>query len=339
MSAAAPFRRMAVLGLGLLGGSVAAAARERGVCADVVGYARRPEPLVLARERGFVDAVFDRADGAAAAVEGADLVVLATPVGAMPAVVADAAPGLASGCLVTDVGSVKGSLADRLPGLLPEGVRFVGSHPMAGSHETGVEHARADLLEGACCVVTGESDDDPDAARLAGFWESLGARVVLRAPHTHDEHVAWVSHLPHLLAFAYARALERAPDTAGELAGTGFRDFVRIAHSDGDLWSEILALNAKALAGPLRAFSEALGELSRAVESGDADAIASVEALLRASGERLDSFVPHNSLAKQGVTSHTGARRETDSARSGGENPEIQAAQKSAATRSKNSKS
>jgi prephenate dehydrogenase len=253
----------------------------------------------------------------------------------MAAVLAEVGPALEPGTLVTDVGSVKGPLADTLPGLLPAGVDFVGSHPMAGSHEIGVEHARADLLEDACCVVAAASSGVAAAERLSAFWEALGCRVVLRDPEQHDADVAWVSHLPHVLAFAYARALESAPDRVAEVAGTGFRDFVRIARSDGELWGDILGLNDKALAGPLRAFSEALAELAGAIESDDPGAATARERLLESASQRLNSLVPHNSVAKQGVTSQNGARQKVHPARSGGENPEIQAAQE-AATRSNN---
>jgi cyclohexadieny/prephenate dehydrogenase len=249
----------------------------------------------------------------------------------MAAVLEEAAPGLAEGVIVTDVGSVKGPLADTLPGLLPAGASFVGSHPMAGGHEIGVEHARSDLLEGACCVVTPQPGCDPTVAnRLAEFWEALGARIAHRDPEGHDADVAWVSHLPHMIAFAYARALEAAPDSAAEVAGSGFRDFVRIARSDSELWGDILALNHKALAGPLRSFSEALEELARAIEENEPSAVAERERILESAADRL------NSLAPSGVTSHTGAHPQPDSARSGGENPEIQAAPRVAATRSVN---
>jgi prephenate dehydrogenase len=331
------FSRLAVLGLGLLGGSVAAAARERGVCREVVGYARRRAPLEGALERGIVDAVFDREQGAAEAVRGADLVVLATPVSTMAAVLEEVRPCIEPGTIVTDVGSVKGPLADTLPGLLPAGVSFVGSHPMAGSHEIGIEHARSDLLEGACCVVTPQAGSDAaDTQRVVAFWKALGSWVAIRDPEAHDVDVAWVSHLPHMVAFAYALALEQAPDSAGELAASGFRDFVRIARSDSELWGDILRLNHKALAGPLRAFSEALAELACAIEGGDPSAALDRERLLEDASQRLNSLVPHNSVAKQGVTSQTGARHNPDSARSGGENPEIQAAHEEAATRSTN---
>ena len=281
MSGHPPFDRLAVLGLGLLGGSVAAAAKERGLAREVVGAARRPAPLERALAAGIVDVVAKPAE----AVVGADFVVLGTPVGNMTAVLADVRDGLAPGALVTDVGSVKGAVLDALPGLLPEGVDFVGSHPMAGSHLRGPDHARADLFEGATCVVTPRpGQDERPVERIAAFWEALGARVERRTAETHDEDVAWVSHLPHLVAFAFADALKEAPDQVGTLAGGGFRDFTRIAQSDAEMWGEILRLNGKALSGPLEHFSASLAKLARALEEGDA---ASLERTLTEARERL----------------------------------------------------
>jgi cyclohexadieny/prephenate dehydrogenase len=274
-----PFRRLAVLGLGLLGGSVAIAARRRGLAARVAGGARRAEVRALALEREFVDEATDFE----AAVAGADLVVLATPVFAMPDLVRRIAPALAPGAIVTDVGSVKRLLVEVLPGLLPAGSVYVGSHPMAGSHRSGIEHAREDLFEGAACVVT----EAPDAAlreRVCGFWRALGARVVLRDAASHDAEVAWMSHLPHAMAFAFAAALGRAPARAFEVAGAGFRDFTRIAHSEPELWADILVSNRKALAAPLQVAGQALAELSRAIEAND------VEALERCIGAARDAL-------------------------------------------------
>jgi len=264
--------RLAVLGLGLLGGSVAWAARERGVAREVVGCGRHGESLRSALAKGLVDRI---ALDPAAAVEGADLVVLATPVGAMAERLRAASPGLRAGALVTDVGSVKAPLAETLPGLLPPGVAYVGAHPMAGSHERGADHARPDLFEGAVCVVA-ETRSAPAAAlaRVESFWRALGARTVRRDPAAHDREVAWMSHVPHAVAFAFAGALGEAPDGAREVAGPGFRDFTRIARSDPELWAEILVANGKALAGPLARVGERLSELARAVEAGDADAVA-----------------------------------------------------------------
>ncbi len=264
-----PVQRLAVLGLGLLGGSVAWAARERGVAREVVGCGRREAPLRDALARGLVDRV--TADPAVA-VAGADLVVLATPVGAMAGLLRAAASGFQRDALVTDVGSVKSMLAETLPGLVPPGVCFIGSHPMAGSHEKGPENARADLFEGASCVVTPAAGDaEASVARIEAFWAALGARVVRRDPTTHDVEVAWMSHVPHAVAFAFARALGDAPPSAGEVAGTGFRDFTRIARSEPELWAEILVANRKAVAGPLARVAEQLAALAQAIESGDVD--------------------------------------------------------------------
>ncbi len=275
------FRKLAIVGLGLLGGSVAAAARSRGLVREVVGAARRPGPLRWALEAGLVDSVATPAE----AVVGADLVVLGTPVGSMARVVSDIAGALAPGCIVTDVGSVKASVVEILPGLLPEGVEFVGSHPMAGSHLRGPENARADLFVGASCVVTPRSGQDPLAvAKIEDFWRALGARVTRRTPCAHDEEVAWVSHLPHLVAFAFADALRSAPTRVGELAGAGFRDFTRIAQGDAELWGEILSLNGKALSGPLNHFSASLARLARVLEEGDSE---SLERLLHTARQRL----------------------------------------------------
>jgi len=305
------FERVAVLGLGLLGGSVALAARRAGVAGTLVAAGRRRVPLERALAAGVVDSVSD----VAGAVRGADLVVLATPVGSMARVVQEAAPHFAEGAVMTDVGSVKEVLTDTLPGLLPRGVHFVGAHPMAGSHQRGVAHARADLFDGTCCVLTPLRGTDAAALeRVAGFWRALGARVVERDPASHDAEVAWVSHAPHVLAFAFARALAAAPAGVGEVAGAGFRDFTRIAHSDAEMWGEILSANRKALAGPLEAFSQALRELCRAIDDGDGDA---QERFLSDARETLDR-VARKAPWYTSVASERNAR-------SGGENPEIQA--------------
>ena len=270
------FERVAVLGLGLLGGSVVLAVKERGVAAQVAGATRRADVLEEALRQGAIDEAGDFESAA----RGADLVVLAMPIFAMGEVVRRIAPVLGEGALVTDVGSVKAALADTLPGLLPRGVHYVGAHPMAGSHQRGMEHARADLFEGASCVVM-EAAEPAARERVAGFWRALGARVVLRDPAVHDAEVAWVSHVPHLLAFAFASALEQAPIGAFELQGAGFRDFTRIAHSDPGLWGDILTGNRKAIAAPLQAVGRALASLSGALEADDAEAVEKIIAAAR----------------------------------------------------------
>jgi len=261
------FERIAVIGLGLLGGSLAWAARSRGAARHVVGATRSARAREQALALGAVDAVAEPE----AAVRDAELIVLATPITAMPELLRRMAPGLAEDAIVTDVGSVKGPLAEALPGLLPAGVCYVGSHPMAGSHERGMDSADPDLFEGATCVVCAPRADAA-AARVADFWSALGSRVVRREPDRHDAEVAWMSHVPHALAFAFAASLAGAPPGAREIAGPGFRDFTRIAHSDPELWADIFCANHKALAAPLAAARAALDALALAIEAGDAEA-------------------------------------------------------------------
>jgi len=275
------FERLAVLGLGLLGGSVALAAKRAGLAKQVAGAGRRKAPLELAVRRGIVDEAGDAASAAA----GADLVVLASPVSSMPELLESIASELEPGAIVTDVGSVKGRLSEVLPALLPAGVHYVGSHPMAGSHLRGVENVDADLFAGSCCVLTPVPGSDAGVVdRLIGFWQAVGARVVVRKPDEHDADVAWVSHAPHLLAFAFAHAFAEAPESAAIMRGGGFRDFTRIAHSDSELWGDILAANKKALVAPLQAFGRSLEEVTRVLEGGDPDVL---ERFLAASRQRL----------------------------------------------------
>lgn len=289
------FDRVAVIGLGLLGGSVALAARRRGAAGHVVGATRRAEVREAALRSGACDEVREPVD----AVRDADLLVLATPVAAMGETLRAVAPALAPGCIVTDVGSVKGPLCETLPGLLPRGTSYVGAHPMAGSHASGFEHARADLFEGSLCIVM--NDAEPAAReRVAAFWRALGADVVERDPSTHDAEVAWVSHLPHLLAFAFAAGFEAAPRGAIAARGPGFRDFTRIAHSDPELWADILTGNRKALDAPLQAVRRRLDQLVRAIEANDTEALerllAGARDALAAGGGRESASAVHPEL-------------------------------------------
>jgi cyclohexadieny/prephenate dehydrogenase len=291
------FERVAIIGLGLLGGSVAAAAKRSGVASAVVGSSRSEGAGEFALRRHWVDEVRSPVEAA----RGADLVVLATPVYAMAGVLRDLAPALSPPAIVTDVGSVKAQLAETLPGLLPSGIRYVGSHPIAGSHERGVEFAHDDLFEGAPCVVM-EAEDPAAVEQVCSFWRTLGARVVLRDPVTHDAQVAWTSHVPHSLAYGFAAAFCDAPAGAGDVAGSGFRDFTRIALSDPELWSDILTSNRKALAAPLAAVSRTLGELSRAIEANDQEW---VERRLAAARDTLALLAPPTSQAGPPGDVHT----------------------------------
>jgi prephenate dehydrogenase len=278
----ATYARVAVVGLGLLGGSVARAARERGAAGSIAGATRHRKVLEEALRSGLLD----DAGSPEQAARDADLVVLATPVFAMADTVRRIAPHLRAGATLTDVGSVKLLLHETLPGLLPRGVRYIGSHPMAGSHERGFEHSRSDLFVGASCIVT-ETAASPERDRLCEFWRKLGAHVIVRDPSDHDVEVAWTSHVPHVLAYAFALALAGAPAAAREVAGAGFRDFTRIARSEPELWGDILTSNRKALSAPLQAAAEALARMGRAIEADDSE---SLEQLIAAARDTLARF-------------------------------------------------
>jgi prephenate dehydrogenase len=211
----------------------------------------------------------------------------------MPDLLRDLASELRAPAIVTDVGSVKLQLAETLPGLLPSGVDYVGSHPMAGSHERGIEYAREDLFDHTTCIVTEGSNSDAQE-RVCSFWRSLGASVVIRDPAAHDEQVAWTSHVPHVLAFGFAAAFRDAPADAAAVVGSGFRDFTRIAQSDPELWSDILTANRKAMVGPLGAVSQAFGDLGRAIEANDSE---SVERWIAVARDALALLAPTDSSA------------------------------------------
>lgn len=292
----AVFGRITILGLGLLGGSVARAARARGAADVIAGATRRRDALEAARSSGVLDEIGAPEE----VVRDADLVVLATPVFAMAEMLRRIAPHLREGAIVTDVGSVKRVLHETLPGLLPRGIHYIGSHPMAGSHERGFTHSSADLFDGAPCIVTQTAPSD-ELDRLCAFWEALGARVHLRDPADHDAEVAWTSHVPHVLAYAFGEALCGAPEPAREVAGAGFRDFTRIARSEPELWGDILTANRKALSAPLQAAGEALARMARAIEANDSDAL---ERTIAAARDTLAHYPQREEALREGSSKH-----------------------------------
>lgn len=240
-------RRLSILGVGLLGGSIGLAVKSAITSCEITGYGHRKSTLEMALANGVIDRA---ADSAAAAVNEADLVVLASPVGIFEQLLREIAPALREGAVVTDVGSTKRSVVRLAGEILPANVSFVGSHPMAGSERRGVEYARADLFKGALCILTpadARTDQAPDgvgqdsAARaIADFWRKLGMRTATMSPAEHDRLLADISHLPHVLASALVAMQHPA---ALELAGAGFFDTTRIAGGDGALWRDILLDN------------------------------------------------------------------------------------------------
>ena len=250
--------RLAILGPGLLGGSIALAARRAGGF-HVAAWARRPEALAEMAARDLVDAL--SAD-LSVVVQDADLVVLCVPIGVMGSLARQIAPLLSARAIVTDVGSVKGPVVEELRGIFAGAARFVGSHPMAGSEQTGLAAARADLFDGAACIVTPEDGSDPEAvSAVHAFWQTLGGRVLELAPAQHDEIVALISHFPHLLAATLVNVVGQENAAAFDFSGPGFRDTTRVASGPPAMWAEILWSNRTAIRASTEAMIEKLREI------------------------------------------------------------------------------
>lgn len=268
-------RKLALIGVGLLGGSLGLAARQRRLAGEVAGFVRREASPAECLKAGAVDvATLDLA----VAARDADLVVLCTPIGQMRELAARLAPLLPRGAIVTDVGSVKaGVVAELEPLLGAAGASFVGSHPMAGAEKMGVAHARPDLFDGAVCVVTPSATTPREAvSKVEALWQGVGARVMHLAPGRHDELVARSSHLPQVLATTLANYVldEALPPEQAQLCAGGFRDSTRIASGSPEMWRDILLANRTSIATALREFSGRLEAMRTAIEAGDADAIA-----------------------------------------------------------------
>lgn len=273
MSNAPLFQRAAIIGVGLIGGSLGWALRHHGVAAEVVGVEPDPATLERARQRGLIDR--GETDPATAAT-GADLVVLAVPVGSFAHVLETVRPALAPQALVTDVGSVKGTVQAEAERLLGPDAAFVGGHPIAGTADSGVEAALGDLFRGALCVLT-PGPGTPAAAvdRLTAVWEAVGSQVVTMEPAQHDRVLAATSHLPHMLAYALIQTFGALPEREllERFAAGGFRDLTRIAGSDALMWRDIALANREALVAMIDGFEQRLGSLRAAIEAGDGEAL------------------------------------------------------------------
>lgn len=281
------FTRLAILAPGLLGGSVAQAAKHFGAAGHVTIWSRRPETRLALRGQAWCDAV---ADTPAEAARAADLVVICSPVDQIVPLTRQIADALAPHALVTDVGSVKGEICRHATAALAGRATFVGSHPMAGSEKTGWEHARADLFRGRVVFVTPLPESGPTAAeRVAAFWQALDAQVATVAPDAHDEIVAHISHLPQVLASTLCAALAKREHGWRNFSGGGLRDTTRIAGSDPKLWKTILEQNRDEVLRALRAYQDELHGMERALANRD---WFEVQAILERGRAYRDQFRP-----------------------------------------------
>lgn len=261
------FEQITIIGPGLLGASLALALKERGLAGRVHAWSRRTETRAQAMQAPWCDAVFDQP---AAACEGSDLVVVCTPVDTIVPLLKDIAAALAPNALVTDVGSTKSLICREARGALGENGVFIGSHPMAGSEQTGMAHAHAELFEGASCIIT-PLDESPEAeiARLIQLWKALGMEVVTSSPEKHDEIVAHISHLPHLLASGLCSYLANKEANWKHLAGGGLRDTTRVAAGDPTLWKQILEQNQEEVLRAIDGFETELHAIKTALLNKD----------------------------------------------------------------------
>ncbi len=262
--------RLAIIGVGLIGGSLARALREAGAVGTVVGIGRSRANLDEALSLGICDEV---TQDVLKGVEGADMVFISVPVCAIPAVVAEIAPALAPGCIVTDGGSVKAAIVRECETLMPAGCHFVGGHPIAGTEHSGAAASFAALYRGKRCILTPTERTDPAAlATVDRIWRLTGAEVCAMEPGHHDRIFAEISHLPHMAAYALVHAVGTA-DVEGEnvlsYTAGGFRDFTRIASSDPVMWRDIALMNREALLASIDGFSCSLAELRRRIDCGD----------------------------------------------------------------------
>ncbi len=262
-----PFDTLALVGVGLLGGSVGLAARRRGVVRHVVGTDHNPDTLSRASAARILDRTVP---SLAAAVAEADLVVVCTPVDRIAAQVLAAAPHCRSGTLLTDVGSTKAAIVRTIEGRLPSGIDFVGGHPLAGSEKHGPDHADADLFSGRVVVLTPCGSTTAGLERVADFWTALGAHVRVMDAVEHDRALALTSHLPHLAASALAGTV---PTELLGLTATGFGDATRLAAGCPDVWTAIFQENREALLAALDAYGDRLDQFRRALETGDRECI------------------------------------------------------------------
>jgi prephenate dehydrogenase len=269
------FQKVTLIGVGLLGGSLGLAIRQRRLAREVAGYVRRASAIAECEQFGAADyATTDLL----AAVSGADLVVLCTPLAQMKPLVVRLLPALKRGAIVTDVGSVKAGVVRDLEARVQKaGAHFIGSHPMAGAEKTGVASARKDLYVDAACVVTSTRRSHPAALRkVEAFWKAVGGRVIRLKPEVHDALVSRSSHLPHITAATLANLVlgPAAPETQAALCANGFRDTTRIASGSPEMWRDIALANRRNLVRAIDRFVVDLGAFQKALKKSDVKAVA-----------------------------------------------------------------
>ena len=265
------FNKVTILGVGLLGASFALALRKKKLCREIVGYGRKENNLKKAKRLKIIDSY--NLD-AKKACSDSDLIVFSVPVGKFLATAGKIKGSLKKGALVTDVGSVKGRLVRDMESLMPRGVNFVGSHPIAGSNKNGIGAANAELFSGAQCIVTPTKKTDMEAlGKITALWKSLGARTVNLDADEHDRVYAAVSHLPHIIAYALVNAVSDMDSSYIKYAGQGFKDSTRIASSSPEIWRDISLMNKRNILKSIKVFKKNLDALGRHIQKSNSPAL------------------------------------------------------------------
>jgi len=259
--------KIAIIGLGLIGGSLALAIKQTGFKGEISGIGRNEDNLIRAKEMGMIDTFStNQAEG----VHDADMIVLASPIGHFGEIVTNIKNNLKTGSIVTDVGSVKTNIVKKLDAIMPPGVSFVGAHPIAGKECSGIDASSSELFKNAKCIITPSSRSaDHAIEEVIRLWKSVGAVILHMSPEEHDLIFAAVSHLPHVIAYATVNSIMEVNPNILHFGGTGLKDMSRIALSPADLWRDICAFNKDDVLKTLKIFSSSISNMTELIEKSD----------------------------------------------------------------------
>lgn len=268
------FNKVAIIGVGLIGGSFAIVLRQNGITKNIIGIGRGIKNLETAKRLGVVD---EWTQDAKQGVKDADLIVVATPVAGIARIVQEILPSLKTGAIITDVGSVKKSILDEIEGFLPSTIHFIAGHPIAGTENAGVEAAFPALFQNRKCIITPTEKTNKEALhKIKKIWEIAGSQVVLMDALKHDKILAAVSHLPHMVAYSLVNAVADMKDFDENIlnySAGGFKDFTRIASSPAEMWRDICLLNKDAILDVIHRFQETLKKLETMIEKSDKEGL------------------------------------------------------------------
>ena len=270
-----PFKQITILGIGLIGASLAQSCRQRKLADKIIGFGRNADNLKKAQEKNVIDS---GSTDLKTAVTGSDLIVVCTPVGVLVERVREMIPFLQKGCIITDAGSVKGSLVEEIDTLIPNTVHYVGAHPIAGGEQSGLEAANADLLTGAKCIITPTANTRTEALqRVTEFWAEVGMQTITMDADEHDTVFGALSHLPHVVAYALMNTVANVKTASHgdilSMSGGGLKDITRIASSDPVMWRDICLKNKLPVVTLINQFQDALENIKTLIEQDQADAL------------------------------------------------------------------